>query len=1021
MTPLVRLLVPCALFTGFVAPASAQDEAGGSPAQVAAAIPSDWVESLRWRSIGPANMGGRVTALAVYEADPSTFYVGTATGGLLKTTNNGITFEHQFDGEATVAIGDVAVAATDPNIVWVGTGESNPRNSVSYGDGVYKSLDGGETWKNMGLDRSFQIGRIAIHPKDHDIVYVGALGRLYGPNEQRGLFKTTDGGETWEKILYVDDKTGVVDVQMHPRDPDTLLVATYERKRDGFDANDPEVKIAPGSGLYRTTDGGETFKKLTEGLPTVDLGRIGVDYYRKDPDVVYAIVESALIGKPGELVGWAGVSSEDAETGARVTRVVDDGPAAAAGIKVGDIVLAAGETTVLSSAALTEALAQHEVGDGVKLAYAREGERHTAEVTMAERPEPNQGGSGRSRGRRGGLSSGLGGQTANVQKLQGRNGHEHGGVYRSEDGGTTWQRINSINPRPMYFSQIRVDPSDEQYQFVLGIRLSWSKDRGETFTPDAGRGVHADHHAMWIDPNDGRHAILGCDGGVYVTYDRARNWDHLNHMALGQFYHVAVGPRRDYWVYGGLQDNGTWGAPHRAARDSGAVNEDWIRIGGGDGFIVRVDANDPEQIYYESQNGSMARTHLGTMEGGRIRPRAPKGTRYRYNWQTPFILSHHNSRIYYCAGNHVFRSLDRGDDLKVISPDITRTDRGSATALAESPRDSDVLYVGTDDGALWGTKDGGVTWRNLIDPAPEVAAGAPAEADTDEAATPADATSEEPVRLGLGELIPGPRWVNAIEPSRFVTGRAYVTLDGHRSDDDNPYVFVTEDFGDTWSPLHGDLPWGSTRIVREDLENPDVLWAGTEFGVYVSIDRGQRWARINNNLPTVRVDELAQHATSGEIVAGTHGRSLWILDATPVRQMTAATLAADAHLYKPNAVVRWRTKHRRASSGARRFVGANPPRSAEIYYSLARETAGVQLEIRDAAGKVIKTLEASGDAGLHRVAWDLRAERRRSAGESRRGWSRGSSTLAAGTYTAVLTIGEDSWSQPVVIEEDPNR
>ncbi len=984
------------------------------------------VGAFEWRCLGPANMSGRIVALAVNEQDPSTFWAATASGGLLKTTNNGITYEHQFDAEATVAIGDVCVAPSDPEIVWVGTGENNPRNSVSYGDGVYKSTDGGATWKNMGLRESFQIGRIAIHPTDPDVVYVGALGRLYGPNEERGLFKTTDGGESWEKVLYVDENTGVIDIAMHPSDPQTLLVATYERRRDGYDTNDPAVKIAPGSGLYLTTDGGATFERITEGLPTCNLGRIGLDWYRKDPNIVYAIVESEKIGQARDNVGWTGIEASNAETGARVVRIPESSPAAEAGLQKDDIVLSVNGTTVLSGGALRDQLLQHVVGADVKLEVAREGESHTIEFAMIAEPEEEEDQDEAPRRRRGGgppYGASLGGQRHNVQDLQGPDGFERGGVYRSDDGGRSWQRINSVNPRPMYFSQIRVDPSDNNHLYVLGISAFRSVDGGETFTADASRGVHSDQHALWIDPEDGRHMILGTDGGLYVSYDRTANWDHHNHVALGQFYHVAVGPRRDYWIYGGLQDNGTWGAPHRAARGGGTRNEDWIRIGGGDGFLVAIDPEDPDQVYYESQNGGTARTHLRTMESGRIRPQAPRGTRYRFNWRTPFLLSHHNSRIYYNAGNHVFRSLNRGDDLVAISPEITRGDRGSATALAESSRDAGVLYVGTDDGALFGTRNGGADWTDLWvlagdltedeEEAPEVAVGGPREV----TATDGDEDGEP-----LGALVPAPRWVSSVEASRAVDGRVYLTLDAHRSDDDDPYVFVSENYGETWRSLRANLPRGSTRVVREDLENPDVLYLGTEFGLWVSLDRGGHWTQFHNNLPTVAVHEVAQHATSGEIVLGTHGRSLWAVDVTPLRQMSGKAMAADAHLFAPNDVVLWQRQHSRGTTGgARAYRADSADGGAAVYYRLAERARSVRLEVRDAMGKTVATLEAPRDAGLHRVGWNLRiAGSEPSGGGGRFRFSRGR-RAEPGTYVVELEVDGETFSRPLQVVPHPDE
>src|SRR5579883_221706 len=850
----------------------------------------EWFRSLTWRCIGPANMGGRITALAVYEADPTTYWVGTASGGLLKTTNNGVTFEHQFDHEATVSIGDVCVAPSDKSIVWVGSGEGNPRNSVSYGNGVYKSTDGGKSWRNMGLKKTFQIGRILIHPSNPDIVYVAALGRLYGPNEERGLFKTCDGGKTWEKILYINDKTGVIDLHMHPVDPETLLAAAYERQRDGYDYNDPAKKFGAGSGLYRTTDGGKSWQKITKGLPTCKLGRIGIDWYRKDPHVVFLLVESEKIGGTPHPVAGKG-------------------------------------------------------SNGGTLPYLDR----------------------------------LGGQAENVQDKQGPNGFEYGGVFKSTDGGRSWTRLNSLNPRPMYFSQIRVDPNDDNYVYVLGISLHRSRDGGRTFDDEAGHGAHGDHHALWIDPLDGRHMILGGDGGYYVTYDRTANWDRLNHMAIAQFYHVAVDTRRDYRVFGGLQDNGTWGGPSRTHSLTGPINEDWVRIGGGDGFRCAVDPTDPDLVYSTAQWGALRRSNLRTGETESIRP--PNARRYRFNWNTPFLLSHHNSHIFYCAGNVVFRSLDRGNDLRVISPDITATERGSAAALAESPRNPEVLYVGSDDGYLWVTRDGGKEWSNITK------------------------------NVGL----PGLRWVASIEPSRFEEGRAYAVFDGHRSDDNEPYVYVTEDYGKTWKSLRGNLPWGSTRVLREDIDNSDLLYLGTEFGAWCSLDRGQMWKSLNTNLPTVAIHDFAIHPTAGEIIAATHGRSLWILDVTALRQLTPQALKADARLYRPATAVRQRMEPSRGQTN-RRFAGENPPQGAVIWYSLGKKASKASLKVVDIEGQLVRELKADTQPGLHKIVWNLaharpRPSRNRSVPEAAR-------PVAPGSYLVVLTVDGREYRQALRVEEE---
>ncbi|MEE8450713.1 MAG: PDZ domain-containing protein [Thermoguttaceae bacterium] len=1021
----LRLLLAAFLLPLVLSPIPAQSQPAKVEKAEKATVPLQWISTFSWRSIGPANMSGRITALAVNERDPNTWWAATASGGLLKTVNNGMTFEHQFDREATVSIGDVQVARSNPNIVWVGTGEANPRNSVSWGDGVYKSIDGGKTWKNMGLKKIFQTGRIAIHPKNPNIVYVGALGRLWGPSQERGLFKTTDGGETWNKILFIDEKTGIVDVQMHPKDPETLLVAAYERERDGFDSNDPAKKFGPGSGLYKTTDGGKKFKKLTKGLPDCNLGRIGLAYYRRDPNLVYLVLESEKIGQEPPDAPFLGLRGTDAEVGMKIEEVVKKGPAEKAGLKKGDIVISVNGRIVHSNGEFLRHVRESYIaGDKLKLEVSRQREGVEIELVVGKRPKPKEESSRHSSSP---FRGGLGGQRENMQDQQGKQGPQHGGIYRSEDGGNTWTRINSVNPRPMYYSQIRVDPSDKKNIIVLGTALYRSVDGGETFTADGAKGgVHVDHHAMWIDPRDGRHIILGNDGGIYVSQDRTATWDHLNHMAIGQFYHVTVGPRRDYRVYGGLQDNGTWGGPSRVRGSSGPVNGDWMRIGGGDGFICQVDPNDADEIYFESQNGAMGRINLRTGRRGSLRPRAPKDVKYRFNWKTPFLLSTHNPAIHYSAGNYVFRSIDKGGSIKSISPEITRTDQGAGSAIAESPVDADVLYAGTTDGALWMTQDGGANWIDLFaeppknEPEEKKEEAKPADKKTDDKKTDDKKTDDKETddkeaepkdgSKPLREWLPEPRWVSSIEASRAVAGRVYITLDGHRSNDDRSLIFASENHGKTWRSLRANLPGdaGSTRVVREDIKNPNVLYLGAEFAAWVSIDRGQSWTKLNSNLPTVAVHEIAIHPTAGEIVAGTHGRSLWILDVTALRQMSAETLRADAHLYRPNDVVRWHYQPSRGSSGTRRFVGQNPPTGTKIYYSLGKDAKAVKLKITDIEGRTLREFGGNNKAGLHSVAWDLR------------GKIQGGSTARPGTYLVTLTVDEQEHRSPLTVLADPD-
>ena len=1074
-------------------------------------IPEELLKPFAWRCIGPANMGGRVTAMAVNEADPMMYWIGLGGGGLLKTVNNGTTFENQFDKETTCSIGDVAVAPSDPNIVWVGTGENNPRNSVSYGDGVYKSVDGGKTWKNMGLKKSFQIGKVIIHPKNPDTVYVGALGRLYGNNEERGVFKTEDGGKTWSKVHYVDDKTGVVDMRMDPTDPNVVIAAFWEHKRDahdGFfgtppvpDAYGPVVTHGAAGGLWKTVDGGKNWKKLTDaklknGLPTVKLGRVGLDYSRKTKGLVFAVIDTEKSGtgpapsntyfgavmddvkeggvklaevtenspamkaglKSGEIVTFADTTKLDtAETlidylqskkpgdkitvtvkrdgkdakvevtlapripepaagpppsaGFRLARgdslvvgmLIEDGPAAKAGLKEGDAITKLDDKIVTVLTEYTTFLSTKKVGDKVKFTVVRGKETKEIEVALGA-PVPGQGtgpgGPPRGQSTTRPLGLGLGGQQPNVQRRQGKEGFETGGIFQSTDSGETWTRINSLNPRPMYFSQIRVDPTDDKTLYVLGdvpTPIFRSTDGGANFANlTTASGVHADGHALWINPKDSRHLIVGCDGGFYATYDKGAKWDHLNTQPLGQFYHVAVDNRRPYRVYGGLQDNGSWGGPSDTRKRTGPVNEDWIFVSGGDGFVCRVDPTDSDMVYSESQGGAMSRRNFRTGQQAGMRPARKEGEEpLRFNWNTPFILSSHNTSIFYCGAQAVYRSVKKGDELKKISPELTRTKKGSMIAVAESPRNPDILWAGTDDGFVWTTADGGITWTNVT--ANFASAG-----------------------------LPGPRCVATIEPSHDKDGRCYVAFDAHRSDDDKPYAFVTEDGGKTFKSITSNLPaFGSTRCLREDIVNSDVLYLGTEFGAWVSANRGASWTKLGAGLPTVAVHEFAQPTTANELVIATHGRSIWILDINAVRQMKPATLKEKVALFSPAPAVRWKLGvggESPYSTTDRKFVGTNPTRGASVDYLLTEKATKVSAKVLDATGRTVFTFDKPPvAAGVHRLSWNLAGPAPAAApggGGGRR--NLGGAQVQPGVYRVVLTVGEKEYMQPITVELDPN-
>ncbi len=795
-------------------------------------IPETLLDGLKWRSIGPANMGGRIDDFAVVESNPRTIYVATASGGLWKTVNNGVTWEPLFDDQTTSSIGDVTVSPSHPDIVWVGTGEPNNRQSSSWGDGVFKSEDGGRTWKCMGLRETHHIGRIAIHPTNPDIVYVAALGRLWGPNKERGLYRTTDGGKTWVNTKFVDENTGFVDLAIDLENPSTLYAAAYQRRRTAFGFSGG----GPGSGLYKTTDGGETWTKLTNGLPDGPTGRIGVDIYRRDPSIVYAIIEN-----------------------------------------------------------------------------------------------------------------------------------KNGGVFRSEDKGLTWKKMSSTNPRPMYYSKIRVDPNNDQRIWVLGASMYFSEDGGKTFTTDLVQEIHGDHHAMWINPADSDHIVLGSDGGIHLSFDRGRTWDFINTIPLGQFYEVGFDMRKPYYIYGGLQDNGSWGGPSATWTRIGITNDEWIRIGGGDGFYVQVDPTDHNTIYAESQDGNVFRFDLRSGESKSIRPQPEdEGERYRFNWNSPILVSPHNPKKIFYGGNRLFISRDRGDNWEATDDLTARIDRdklpimgavpdentlsrhdgvsfyGTITTISESPLKEGVLYVGTDDGLVQVSRDDGKTWKNV--------------------------TPQPPA-------LPKNTYVSRVVASHHAEGRAYAAFDGHRSDDFKAYAFMTDDFGATWKNISGNIPEGSTlSVIREHPRNPDLLFVGTERGAYWSIDRGLHWTRIKSNLPLVPVDDIAIHPRENDLIFGTHGRSIWILDdITPLEQLKPEVLAAAGYLFDIRPAVIFNPNYHKGNLGHKFFVAPNPPYGALISYYLKEKTKGdVKIVIADSAGNVIRELKAEKEPGIHRLAWDLR-------------------------------------------------
>jgi photosystem II stability/assembly factor-like uncharacterized protein len=875
---LVVLALALSVLVSGTRPTLAQDKSENK-------LDETFLKNLQFRAIGPANMGGRIDDIAVVENNSSTFYVGAATGGVWKTTNNGTTFEPIFDGQGSTSIGDIAIASSDPSIVWVGTGEPNNRQSSSWGDGVYRSLDAGKTWQNMGLRDTKHIGRVVIDSRDPNIVYVAAVGHLWGPGKERGVFKTTDGGKTWNNVLFINEDTGVIDLAMDPQSPMTLYAAAYQRRRTPWGFNGG----GPGSALYKTIDGGATWTKLTKGLPEGVTGRIGLDVYRRNPNILYALVENAK-----------------------------------------------------------------------------------------------------------------------------------GGTFRSDDRGETWRKMSDMDSRPMYYSQIRIDPNNDQRIWQLAANMYFSDDGGKTWTTTLGQRIHGDFHAMWIDPANSDHVLTGSDGGMHASYDRGRTWDFLNTIPLGQFYEVSLDNQKPFWVYGGLQDNGSWAGPSGTLNQEGITNDDWFRTGGGDGFYSVVDPTDPSIIYVESQNGSVSRLELKTGERKSIKPEARVGEkRYRFDWNSPIVISAHNNRTIYFAGNRVFRSADRGntwtwsDDLTKNQdreklpimgalPDKTMLSRhdgvetfGQIVTLAESPIKEGLLYAGTDDGNLQVSRDGGRTWKNITDRVSGVSKNT---------------------------------YVSRVVPSRYAAGTAFLTLDGHRADDYNTYVFVTTDYGDSWKSIKGNLPAGVTvRVIREHPRNQNLLFLGTEFGAYVSFDRGGRWTRLKGNLPLVRVDDIQIHPRENALVLATHGRSVWVLDdLSPLERASENILASDIHLFDVAPATHFRLYGRKGNTGHKWFAAPNPPYGAVInYYVKDKPKDEVKISISDKSGAVIRDLIGPKESGLNRIVWDLRlnpaAPPPAGQGEGGGGFfgtPRGP-RVTPGVYVVKISSGDKSATGNVLVQEDP--
>ena len=851
-------------------PAAATDSAGAKPGTI---------DGLALRPIGPAVLSGRIVDLAIHPRQPRTWYIAAASGGVWKTTNAGTTWTPVFDGQASYSIGAITIDPQNPYTIWVGTGENNFQRSVAYGDGVYKSLDGGKSWENVGLKTSEHIGRIVVDPRNSDIVYVAAHGPLWTGGGERGLYKTTDGGKTWNKILGGGEYTGVADVQMDPRNSDILIATTHQRQRRVWG----QVAGGPESGLHRSTDGGKTWKKITAGLPTEELGRIGIAISPKDPDVVYAVMEAA------------------------------------------------------------------------------------------------------------------GGR---------------GGVFRSNDIGASWTRMSDVSTSGLYYAEVFADPHQVDRIYLVDVYNQVSDDGGRTFRRLGERYKHVDNHVIWIDPTDANHYLVGCDGGLYQSFDRGATWNWFPNLPLGQFYKVAVDNSLPFYrVYGGTQDNASFGGPSRTNVRHGIANHEWAMTVFGDGFSVAVDPTDPNTVYSEWQNGGFVRHDRRTGQNTGIQPQAAPGEApLRWYWDSPILISPHNSKRIYYAAQRVFRSDDRGDSWRAVSGDLSRNlDRnqlklmgrvqsadavarnsstsyyGAVITLAESPKQEGLLYAGTDDGLVQVTEDGGASWR----------------------------------RIEHFPGVPDTTYAIQVVASKHSAGTAYAVFNNHRSGDFRPYLLRTTDKGRTWTSIAANLPArGSVYTMAEDFVEPNLLFAGTEFGLYVSTDGGGKWSQLKGGLPTIQVRHIAIQERETDLVLATFGRGFWILDDySPLRSLAAANVASrgDATLLAVRQAPMFIPAEPFMGGdgpgffGAQYYTAPNPPNGAVFTYWLKDEIKTLKakrqdrekslvkkgddvpfpswedlraedreeapaaiLTVTDADGRVVRRITCPVKSGFNRVAWDLR-------------------------------------------------
>ena len=867
------------------------------------------LKKLTFRNIGPTNQAGRVSVITGVPGDPYTIYVSGANGGVFKTTNAGTTWKALFDNQNVLSIGEIAVAPSNPNIIYVGTGEENPRNNASFGDGVYRSNDGGETWTHVGLEDSDRIARIRIDARNPDVAYACAMGHEWGPNQERGVYKTVDGGKNWTRQLFINDQTGCSDLDVDPNNSDVVYAGMWTFRRYAWFLDSGGKETA----LYKSVDGGKTWKKQTEGIPRM-LDRIGVAVSRSNPDIVYMVSE-----------------------------------------------------------------------------------------------------------------------TTNYE----------GELWRTDNAGESWRVVSrdpNIDFRPFYYSDIRVDPNDSNKVFALSGSLYMSDDGGRTFAT-IGRDVHGDHQALWLDPRNSKRILSGSDGGFQFSYDGGRTFNVVNNIAFTQFYHINYDMQKPYMVCGGLQDNGTWCGPSNSLLTEGIRKAEWFTVGGGDGFFAVPDLKEPWRVYTDLQGGVISVTDTRTGAERAISPYpnrigsvgdAMENHKYRYNWNAPIVLGPDGTTVYF-GGNVLFKTTNHGQSWEVISPDLTTNDKSkqkssggaivvdntaaefhcTIIAIAPSMLDPNVIWVGTDDGNVQVTRDGGKSWTNVV--------------------------------KNIQGLAPN-AWIPNLEASHYDAGTAYVPADHHQDNDYTAYFYKTTDFGKTWTRLNLNLPGKQTgwaHVIREDPKNKSILYAGTELGLWVSFDAGAHWTSLRQNMPPVPVRDIQVHPRENDLIVATHGRGLYVLDDITPLQHIADAMKADVQLFDLRPATRWTLWNKDGNLGDAIWRAPNPPNGALVDYFLKADQNDVSMTVLDKGGKTIRTVRnLPHAAGVNRYVWDLRYDPARPGpvfgGRGGRGAGPGAETppgevpagggrfggggaplVVPGEYIVKLHAGGREFSKPVKIEMDP--